>query len=101
MLSAFYRHLGFKLLAAHLVVIVVGAVVLMTATELSVPPAFQHHMAAMSGMMGGSGMMEMDFYQNFRDAVREALTLAAAAALVSAIVVSVFVSRQVATPVQA
>lgn len=101
MLSAFYRHLGFKLLAAHLVVIIVGAVVLLTATELSVPPAFQHHMAAMSAMMGGSSMMETDLYQNFRDAVREALTLATIAALISAIVVSIFVTRQVATPVQA
>jgi two-component system sensor histidine kinase BaeS len=101
MLSAFHRHLGIKLLAAHLVVITIGAVVLLTATELSVPPAFEHHMAAMGAMMGGSNMMETELYGNFRAAVNEALTLATVAALISAIVVSIFVSRQVATPVQA
>jgi histidine kinase len=101
MLSVFHRHLGVKLLVAHLVVIVVGVVVLLTATELTTPPAFEHHMAKMSAMMGGSRMMETDLFTNFQAAVREALTLAATAALIAAIAVSVFVTRQVATPIQA
>ena len=101
MISAFRRHLALKLLAANLVVIVVGVVVLLTASEITAPPAFEHHMAAMSSMMDSSGTLEVDLFGNFRAAVREALVLAAAAAFIAAIVVSIFVTRQVATPVQA
>lgn len=101
MLSAFRRHLALKLLAANLVVIVVGVVVLLTASEITAPPAFEHHMAAMSSMIDSSGTLEVDLFGNFRAAVREALVLAAGAALIAAIVVSIFVTRQVATPVQA
>ncbi len=101
MLSAFRRHLALKLLAAHLVVIVVGVVVLLTASELAAQPAFEHHMAAMDGMMGSTGMMGENLVGNFRAAVREALIMAAGAAFIAAVVVSIFVTRQVATPVQA
>lgn len=104
MLAAFRRSLGLKLFAAHLVVIIVGVIVLASAAQLAAPSAFQHHMASMQQMMGGSGMMgtsineELDF--NFRAGVREALGIAAGAAGIAAVVVSIFVTRQVVTPIQ-
>jgi two-component system sensor histidine kinase BaeS len=98
LLNRFRRHLGWKIFASYLVVIVVGVVVLASAAEFSAPPAFQRHMEAMQGMMGG-GMMGADLFANFRAALREALALAAAAAIVAAVVASLFVTRQVVMPV--
>jgi histidine kinase len=101
MLGALRRHLSLKLFLSYLVVILVGIVVLASAAELAVPTAFERHMASMSQMMGGrSMMMGMDLFNNFRNAVSEALTLAAVAAFAAAVVVSVFVSRRVVSPVQ-
>ena len=78
MLSRVRRHLGWKLFLSYLVIILVGVIVLTSATEFAVPSAFERHMASMASMMGpGSRMMEMDLFDNFRKAVNEALTLAA------------------------
>lgn len=107
MISRFRRHLGWKIFFSYLVVIVVGVVVLATATEFVVPSAFDRHLAAMGSMMMGmmgTDMMGMDLnsdlFDNFRAAVTEALTVAALAATLVAIAVSYFVSRQVVTPVR-
>ena len=95
------RHLSLKLFLSYLVMIVVGVTVLATTAELAVPSAFDRHMVAMSEMMGGmSGMMELDFYQSFRNAVTEALFVAGTAAFAAAVILSVFVSRRVVLPVQ-
>ena len=94
--------LALKLLLSYVIIIIVGVAVLATAAELATPRAFEHHLAEMSQMMGNSSMaMEMNFFNNFRAAVNEALTLATVAALVVAIAVSVFVSRRIVTPVRA
>ncbi len=96
------RHLGWKLFLSYLIVIVIGVIVLATAAELAVPSAFERHLAEMSGTLGGrSRAMEVDFFNNFRDAVNEALTLAAVTALLVAMAVSLFISRQIVTPVRA
>jgi histidine kinase len=101
MLSRVRRHLGWKLFLSYLVIILVGVIVLASATEFAVPSAFERHMAAMASMMGpGSRMMEMDLFDNFRNAVNEALTLAVLASVGIAIVVSLFVSRRVVSPVR-
>ena len=99
------RHLGWKLFLSYLAVILVGIVVLASATEFAVPSAFDRHIAAMSSMMMGmmgndSTALEADLFVNFRKAVTEALTLAALAAFGAAVVVSLFVSRRVVLPVQ-
>jgi len=95
------RHLSLKLFLSYLVTIVVGVAVLATTAELAVPSAFERHMAAMSEMVGGmSGMLELDFFQSFRNAVTEALVVAGSAAFVAALILSVFVSRRVVLPVQ-
>ena len=101
MLKLIHRHLSWKLFLSYLVVILVGIVVLASASEFVVPTAFDRHMSAMAETMGG-GMMGMgvDLYANFRSAVTEALVVAATAAFLAAVAVSVLVSRQVVLPVQ-
>jgi two-component system sensor histidine kinase BaeS len=95
------RHLSWKLFLSYLIIILVGVAILVTATELSVPAAFDQHMAGMVQMMGGMGQgMETDLFASFRRAVTESLILAASAASVAAIILSVFVSRRVVLPVQ-
>jgi histidine kinase len=82
-------------------VILIGIIVLVTATEYIVPGAFDRHMAAMTEMMGPSAStMEADLFNNFQNAVNEALVLSASAALISAVIVSFFVSNQVVAPIQ-
>jgi two-component system sensor histidine kinase BaeS len=107
MIKRLRRHLGWKIFFSYLVVIVVGVVVLATATEFVVPSAFDRHLAAMGSMMTGMMGTDMmgtdlnnDLFSNFRAAVNEALAVAALAATLAAIAVSVFVSRQVVIPVQ-
>lgn len=99
MLAYIRRHLGIKLFLSYLIIIIVGAVVLLTAAELAAPTAFGRHMEAMAESMGGM-MMGSNLFTNFRAALREALIVAAVAAFAAAIVVSFFVARQVVTPIQ-
>jgi histidine kinase len=101
MLSQIRRRLGWKLFLSYLVVILVGIVVLASATEFAVPAAFERHMAAMAQTMGdASEALEMDLFTNFRNAVTEALALSALAAFLAALALSFFVSRRVVLPVQ-
>ena len=107
MISRIRRHLGWKIFLSYMVVIIVGVIVLATATEFVVPSAFDRHLASMASMMTGMmdstsmGMnLNSDLFTGFRSAVNEALAIAAFAAVVAALAVSLFVSRQVVTPVQ-
>ncbi|MBN1305641.1 MAG: HAMP domain-containing protein [Anaerolineales bacterium] len=115
MLRFIRTHLVLKVFLSYVVVVLVGVVVLATATSLTVPAAFERHMAGMSAMMSGNNMtlapapksgmgntlpMEMDLFSNYQAAVTEALSLATLAALISAVLASFFISRQVVGPVQ-
>jgi histidine kinase len=101
MIKRIRRHLGYKFFISYLLVILIGIIVLVTATEYIVPGAFDRHMAAMTEMLGPSASrMEADLYNNFQNAVNEALVISAIAALVSAVIVSFFVSNQVVAPIQ-
>jgi histidine kinase len=107
MMKAIRRHLGWKIFLSYLIVLLVGFIVLATATEFTAPTAFDHHLAAMNDMMmGDTSMMgettdlELDLFTNFRNAVNEALGLALAAAFTAAVVVSLIVSRQVVAPIR-
>jgi len=95
-------HLGWKLMASYVVVIVVGVVTLGIAVESTVPTAFNRHLLGMQRMMGqmGTQQMETDLFANFRAAVTESLLLATVAALITAIVVSFFVSQRVVIPIR-
>jgi histidine kinase len=90
-----------------MIIIVIGAIVLTSAAELTIPRSFNRHMAAMGPMMTGMmdtdemGMdMNSDLFINFRAAVNESLMLATGAAMIAALVVSILVSRRVVAPVQ-
>jgi signal transduction histidine kinase len=107
MLRFIRSHLAWKVFLSYVVVILVGVVVLSTATSLSAPAAFDRHMAGMGAMMsGGIGMMgnaqplEMELFSNYQAAFTEALSLAAVAALIAAVLASFLISRQVVGPVQ-
>jgi histidine kinase len=107
MISAVRRHLSWKIFISYLIVIIIGAVVLITAAAFVVPRSFDRHLAAMGSMlvsmMGSSSMgtdLNVDLFANFRTAVNEALTIATLAAVIAAIVVSFFVSRQVVNPIR-
>jgi len=106
MMKAIRRHLGWKIFLSYLIVLLVGSIVLATATEYTAPTAFDHHLAAMNDMMmGDTSMMgeatdlELDLFTNFRNALNEALGFALAAAFAAAVVVSLIVSRQVVAPI--
>jgi histidine kinase len=105
MLAAIRRHLSWKLFLSYLAIVVVGVLVLATATELTIPNSFQRHLAAMGSMM--SQMMgdtdtnlNADLFSNFRAAVNEALLLAALAAFVAALVASLLISRRIVAPIR-
>ena len=95
------RHLSWKLFLSYLAVILIGTLVVASATEFAVPAAFERHMSAMTSMMGAdSEKLELDLFANFHNAVTEALALATLAAFVAALVLSLFISRRVVLPVQ-
>lgn len=106
MLKFIRTHLAWKVFLSYVIVVLVGVVVLATATSLAVPVAFDQHMTGMSAMMSGNSMggnpqlLEMQLFTNYQAAVFEALSMAAGAALIAAMLASYFISRQVVGPVQ-
>jgi two-component system, OmpR family, sensor histidine kinase BaeS len=117
-MTAYFRsHLGAKLLLSYLVIVLVGIVVLILASQFILPTSFNRHMAGMGmsaalgtgmgGMMntpgqrpGSAGRMSQ-LYQDFRASFNEALLYAALAATAVAILLSLYLSRSVVAPVQA
>ena len=103
-------HLGAKLFLSYLVIIVVGVVVLVIASQFILPASFNRHMAGMGSMMN-NGMVRMgqgsdadtmsQLYVDFRASFNEALTYAVFAAMVVATFLSLFFSRSVVAPVRA
>ena len=107
MWTYFRSHLGWKIFFSYLVVIGVGIIILLSATEFVMPRAFDRHMAAMASMMMGmmgdtviEAELNSNLFESFRDAMWEAITFAGIAATVAAIAVSLFVSRQVVAPIR-
>lgn len=107
MIDYFRRRLGARLLLSYLVIIVVGVLVLVIASQFILPTSFNRHM---NGMMdGGMGMgmgMGMNnsmgqLYVDFRASFNEALTYATLAAMLAASILSLFFSRSVIAPVHA
>jgi len=103
MFDYFRRHLGAKIFFSYLVVIVLGVVVLIMASQFVLPSAFSRHMLGMgmnSGMMGGQDAMSQ-LYLDFRSSFNEALIYAALAAMIAALALSLLFSRSVVAPVLA
>lgn len=99
MLNYVRTHLVWKLFLSYVIVVLVGVIVLVTATSLSVPASFDRHMIGMSNMMGNTRPLELELFASFKAAVTEAVSLATAAALIAAVLASFFISRQVVEPV--
>jgi histidine kinase len=111
MLDTIRSHLGAKLFFSYLVVIFLGVLVLVIASQILLPAAFNHHMAGMGGMMG-NGMMGMgsggigngnvpQVFLDFRATFNEALMYAAFVAILAAVLLSFLFSRSVIAPVRA
>lgn len=101
MLKIIRRHLGTKFFVSYIIVILIGILVLISATEFIVPDAFERHLVEMARVMGPeANQLENDLFTNFRNAVNESLVFSAVASSVAAIIVSLFVSRQVVAPIR-
>lgn len=94
------QHLGWKLFASYVIIIVVGVVSLAVAAELHTPAAINRHMAEMAPMMGGNMGMMTNLTESFTQTVNEVLLVAASLAFVTAVLVSTFVTRRIVKPVQ-
>lgn len=114
MINKIYSYLGVKLFLTYLVVILVGGLVLVSATQFALPTAFNRHMGGMMGLsvkamgMGGHGAgqgqgsgMGQSLYDSFRAGFNEALLWAVLVAGGLALVVSILFSRSVVAPVRA
>ncbi len=77
---------------------------LITASSLTVPAAFERHLVSMNEIMisgniaGDNEQMVSDLFLQYKKAVFEAMTYATLAALVGAVLASFLISRQVVTP---
>lgn len=97
------KHIAVKLFLSFVAVMIIGMVILIATTRLSVPAAYNRHMLGMPGLRGelgpgqGGGMMA-DVYMNFRSSFYEALTYAGIAAVLSALAVSAYFSRRIVAP---
>lgn len=105
-LFAYIRsHLVWKLFLSYLVVLLVGAIVQITAADIVAARAFDTHLATMSQilgeMMGPGSPTEQELFSGFREAFTEALFVAALAGIGAALLASLFVSRQVGAPIRA
>jgi len=106
MLDYFRRHLGAKIFFSYLVIIILGVLVLVIASQFILPAAFNRHMMSTgmmeNGMMGMSGSNDMSqLYVDFRASFNEALMYAASAAMLAALALSFLFSRSVVAPVLA
>jgi signal transduction histidine kinase len=106
MLRFIRTHLVWKVFLSYVVVVLVGMVVLASATSLSAPAAFDRHMLSMSPMMPGNMMGDgtqtpaTTLFTSYQTSVTEALSLGMAAALVAAVLASYLISRQIVVPIQ-
>lgn len=108
MIKYLQQHLGVRLLFSYFIIIVVGVVVLVVASQAILPGSFNRHMMGMgmmNGMMGGGGTGGANpmstLYADFRASFNEALLYAIAAAVTAAVVLSLFLSRSVISPIHA
>ena len=91
MLKLLRTRLILKVFLSYTLVVLVGLVVLATATSLSFPAAFDRHLAGMSAMVSGQNLlgdaeaMEQELFASYTASVNEALSLAAVAALIAAL----------------
>lgn len=109
MIESVNRRLGIKLFLSYLVVVFVGVLVLVIASQSTLPGAFNRHMQGFvngqqmgMGLGGGPGPgMMSGVFNDFRAGFNETLFYAVVAAVIVAVIVSVFFSRGVVAPLRA
>ena len=109
MIDYLRSRLGARLLLSYLAIILLGTVILVSATQLSLPGAFDRHLAGMGPQMMGQGrppggpppMRMNDLYDGFRASFNDALAYALLASGLAALLVSLFFSRSVVAPLRA
>jgi signal transduction histidine kinase len=103
------KRLGAKLFLANLIVVLVGISVLAITIQITIPAAFNRHMAGMnqSIMNGGMGMGQgqgqgfgKTLFENFRASMFDSLGYAVTASVFAALLVSLFLSRRIVAPVR-
>ena len=99
------EHLGAKLFLANLIVILVGIGILAITIQVTIPAAFNRHMAGMMtngvGMGQGQGQgLGKTLFENFRASMFESLGYAVTASVIAALLVSFFISRRIVAPVR-
>jgi len=109
MMENIRRHLGLKLFLSYIIVVAVGVLVLVVASQFTLPDAFNRHMLGLANgqQMGmglgrgqGTGMMS-GVFNDFRASFNEILLYAIIASAIVAVAVSVFFSRGVVAPLRA
>lgn len=104
----FRRRLRWKLFLSYLAVVLIGAMVLITAMEMAVPRAFARHLATIEAFTGDTHVMNSDssthlvddLFVQFRTAVTEATLIATTMATLIAVTISALISRRVIAPVR-
>jgi signal transduction histidine kinase len=107
-INFFRKRLGLRLFLSYLLVILVGGAVLLLATRITVPEAFNRHLGLGQGngqgVAQGSGtgrQVLQTLFLSFQASFNEALFLALLGAGAVAVLVSFFLSRGVLAPVRA
>ncbi len=114
MIDDLRSHLSAKLLVSYLVIILLVVFIIVSATQVTLPGAFDRHLAGMGPQMLNQGRqpganpqpqrgpeMMRDLYNNFRASFNDALTYALLASGLAALLVSLFFSRSVVAPLRA
>jgi histidine kinase len=116
MINYVRSHVGAKLFLSYLAIILVGLVVLATASQFALPSSFERHMLRMMvdpgfvpggpawGMMGGQSPgieLRRQLFVDYRAGFNDALMVAGAVALLAALGLSVMLSRGITGQVQA
>ena len=102
MMKFLRTHLVWKVFLSYVLVVLVGAIILITAASLSVPAAFERHMASMNEIMnnanamGNNQQMQSELFSQYTTAVYEAV-ICCTRGLDCSNLESFFISRQVVT----
>jgi signal transduction histidine kinase len=105
MLRFLGTHLAWKVFISYLIVILVGMIVLLTTSNLSVPFSFDQHFGSLNLSATGSSQASrlspfgLVLFDGYQAAVRQTILWATLASFIAAVIAAYFISRQVVRPV--
>ena len=98
-LRRFRLHLGGKLFASYLVIVLVGGLTVFVAAELVAPAIFARHLALMSAWLGEAAALGDDLLASFRHAMVESLSRALIVGVGLALLLSWWMTRTLTAPI--